>query len=1051
MLFMLIAIWQLATAVLSAQTNRISGEVTDESGEPVIGATIILQGTSTGTVTGFDGSYAISAPGDGVLLFSYIGMVTVQEPVAGRTVINVRMANNAVAMDEIVVVAYGTARRTSFTGSASVTRAGDIELRPVGNVVQALDGIAPGIQSISGSGQPGDAPSIRIRGFGTINGSADPLYVVDGSIYNGQIADINPSDIESVTILKDAASTSLYGSSAGNGVVLITTKQGRSDKVQITFNVTQGSSNRAIPEYDRLDVWEYYPIQWEQLRNSYITNGVDSQTAAERASANIYSAQLKYNPFKGVPNDAIVLPNGMLNPLATTLLYGDDLDWEGAITRPAYRGEYNASFSSKNDKSDSFVSLGYLDDRGYVRKSDFERFSGRANVNMYPKSWIKTGLNLSGSRIRSTRAASTSAGSSTTFVNPFFFSRTVGPIYPIHEHDMTTGEYILDNNGGKIYDYLGSRGGGAHTGRHIVAETLWNNTIQTRDALNGRAYLDLTLYEGLKISTSASLENSNQKTNSFGNEKVGDGAPAGSLSITDIRITTYTFNQLLTFNRTFGRHAVDALLGHENYAYDYEYNTGSRRGIVVEGIYEYGNFLTNSSQNSYTHLYRKEGYFGRLNYDFADRYYASVSYRRDGSSKFSTDNRWGNFLSAGLSWRLDQEAFLRDVRWVNSLKIRGSLGQTGNDNGGTDFGYYPYQTLYTLNNNSGDESGVVFSKYGNNRLKWETQVSFDLAAEFSLWNWLDGTVEYFGKESKDLLFNVAIPYSTGGENVWQNIGKVSNSGLEVALNFLLLKKKDWTLKAGLNATFLHNEIKEMPTDNDGQPVEITDSYNHKLAVGHSIYDFWLKDYKGVNPDTGDAVYLFDESLAWNDNTCYELNGEKVTTDATKGAYHYAGSAIPSVYGGFNAGIRYRNFDLALGFSYALGGLMYNTSYKSIMEVNSYGRAMSADIKQRWQKAGDITDVPRLDSNKSTDFNADSDRWLFDASYLNVKSLTLSYSLPKKWTRKLDLENIRLSFSGENLYLFSQKQGMDPQMAFNGYGTNAYVPNRTITFGINFTL
>ncbi|MDR1919208.1 MAG: SusC/RagA family TonB-linked outer membrane protein, partial [Tannerellaceae bacterium] len=867
----------------------------------------------------------------------------------------------------------------------------------------------------------------------------------------GSIADINPADIESITILKDAASTSLYGSSAGNGVILVTTKQGKSDRVQISFNMTQGTSNRAIKEYERVDVWEYYPLQWEMLRNSYITNGDNAETAAQKASANIYSGQLKYNPFKGVPNDQIVLPDGTLNPAATTLLYGDDLDWEDAITRAAYRGEYTLSYNNKTDKSDSYVSIGYLNDQGYIKKSDYERFSGRANVNVYPRKWLKTGFNVSGSRVSTKQAASTSAGSSGTFVNPFFFARTVGPIYPIYEHDMTTGEYILDNNGNKIFDYLGSRGGGAHTGRHIVAETLWNNTDRSRDVLNARTYLDLNLYEGLKFSTSVSLDNSNQKTNSYQNNKVGDGAPSGSLGINTVRISTYTFNQLLTYNKTFDKHGIDVLLGHENYSYTYEYNTGGRRGIIAEGIYEFANFLTSSSQNSYTDTYKKEGYFGRLNYDYDDTYYASISYRRDGSSKFSPKNRWGNFLSAGLSWRIDQEAFLSDVKWINSLKVRASYGQTGNDNGGSDFGYYPYQTLYNLNNNSGDESGVVFSKYGNPNLLWETQISSDAAIEFGLWERLNGTIEYFRKDSKDLLFYVSIPFSTGGDKVWQNIGQVSNTGLEVALDFLALKNRDWTIKVGANATFLHNEITEMPKDSEGKPLEMIDDYNHKLSEGHSIYEFWVKEFIGVDPASGDALYRFDESLTWNDATCYTHNGARVTTDATKGVYHYAGSSIPDVYGGVNAGFHYRNFDLNVLFAYSLGGQMYNTSYKSIMEVNFYGRALSSDIKNRWQKPGDVTDVPRLDSNKSTDFNADSDRWLLDASYFNLKSLSLSYNLPKSIVRKIDLENIRLSLSGENIYMFTKKQGMDPQMAFNGYGTNAYVPNRVFTFGINFTL
>ncbi|GHT31302.1 SusC/RagA family TonB-linked outer membrane protein [Bacteroidia bacterium] len=1038
--------WQLGTTSISfAQTITVTGLVTEESGEPVIGAAIILQKSTDGTVTDVDGRFSLNVPRNGVLEFRYIGLETEIVPVNGRTTINVVLKSNSVAMDEVVVVAYGTTKRTSFTGSASTTSAADLELRPLGNAAQALDGTAPGVQVSTTTGQPGESPTIRIRGFGTINGSADPLYVVDGAIYNGNIADINPLDIESITILKDAASTSLYGSSAGNGVVMVTTKKGRSDRVQISFNMTQGTSNRSIKEYDRVSVWDYYPLQWEQLKNSYITNGNTPEEAANRASANIHGTQLRYNPFKGVPNDQIVLPNGTLNPLATTLLYSDDLDWIDGVSRTAYRGEYNLSYNNKTDKSDSYASIGYLNDQGYVEKSDFTRFSGRANVNVYPKKWIKTGFNVSATRVSQKRAST----GNTTYVNPFFFARTIGPIYPIHEHNMTTGEYILDSNGDKVFDYLGSRGGGAHTGRHVVAETLWNDPNRSRDAINGRTYLDLNVYKGLKLSTSVSLDNSNQKSKSYDNSRVGDGAPAGRISLTDIRISTYTFNQLLTYNTSIGKNTFDALLGHENYSYTYEYYTGGRTGIIAEGIYEFANFLSSSSQNSYTHTYTKEGYFGRLNYDYDNKYYASFSYRHDGSSKFSPDNRWGNFLSAGVSWRMDQEVFLKQVKWVNSLKLRASFGQTGNDNGGDDFGYYPYQTLYNLNNNNGDESGVLFSKYGNANLKWETQISTDLAVEFALFNWLSGTVEYFRKDSKDLLFNVAIPYSSGGRDVWQNIGKVSNSGIEMAFDFRILRNKNWNIKTGINATFLHNEIKGMPKDTDGKPIEIIDD-TRKLAEGHSIYEFWLKDYQGVDPATGNAMYIFDEELAWDDKTCYTIDGKRVTTDSSKGAYHYAKSSIPTVYGGYNASVKYRNFDVALILAYSLGGKFYDGSYKYLMEVNAYGRAMSTDIYNRWQKPGDVTNVPRLDSNMATDYNTPSDRWLSNASYLNIKSLSISYQLPRSLVKSIDLDNVRLSVSGENLYLFTARQGMDPQMAFNGNGTNVYVPNRVLTCGLNLT-
>ena len=1029
----------LATAV--AQDMQVKGTVVSgEDGLPVIGANILIKGLpGHGTTTDVDGKFTLSVPPDHrTLVFSYLGMATQEHEATPE--MHIVMVDASHALDEVIVVAYGTAKKSSFTGSASIVSGSDLDLRPVNSVTQALQGAAPGVQVNASNGQPGESPEIRIRGFGTINASAKPLYVVDGAIYDGSIADINTADIESMTLLKDAASTSLYGSSAGNGVVLITTKRGKSERPSITFSMTQGFTKRSIREYERVNIWEYYPLMWEQMRNEYVSSGLAPEAAGAKASDDLIG-QLYYNPFRGVADNRIVLPDGSLNPGATDLLWGDDLDWDSHIQRTGYRGEYNVNYSSKTERSDLFVSLGYLDDNGYVIKSDFRRYSGRANVNIVPVAWMKTGLNIAATR---SQASTANTGASTGYSNPFFFTRFIGPIYPVYEHDRTTGAYILDADGNRIFDYLSQRGPGDSSGRHIVAETLWNDRKYTRDGMNARTYLEITPYDGIRVTLNATLENSNEHTTRYDNKRVGDGQGSGRLQKLTERRSTYTFNQLIAYNKTFGYHGIDALLGHESYSYTYEYMSGMRQGEAVPGLLAFENFTDISSLASYTDTYKKEGYFLRLNYDYNDRYYLSFSFRRDGSSCFSKDNRWGGFWSAGASWRIDQESFMEPAHeYINSLKIRGSYGETGNDAG---IGYYPYLTSYELGYPNYSQAGLLFYRFGNPDLKWETQISYDVGLEFRLFNRIDGTIEYFGKQSKDLLFEVPTPPSNGVEKIWKNIGKVANTGVEIDLSALVYQNNDWSWNIGANLTFLKNRIKKLP---EGADI-VSDT--KKLSVGESIYQYWLKEYKGVNPEDGSPAYRFDsENQTWDPATCYISNGDSLTSNQALARYHYAGSSIPKVYGGINTSLKFKGIELSAVFTYQLGGKAYDSSYRQLMNVNQFGQAAHIDLLDRWREPGDRTDVPRLDSGNATNINAVSDRWLVSSNSFTVKTLAISYSLPKTLIGRFGLQNARVSFSGENLYMYSARRGMDPWQSFDGISTNQYVPTRTFTFGLAFTL
>lgn len=1062
----LLAILCLSVGMVTAQVSKVTGKViSEEDNEPVIGASVLVKGTTIGTITDAGGRYMITnvPAGSKTLVISYVGMesqeVSIKE---GEQVIVLK--SDAELIDEVVVVAYGTQKKSSFTGAASTVGTQTIEKRALTNVTAALEGNASGVQVTAATGQPGESASIRIRGFGSVNASNTPLYVVDGTIYNGSIGDINPADIESMTILKDAASTSLYGSSAGNGVILITTKKGKgSSGTGVNLTINQGWSNRAYSDYAKVGIREYYPLQWQMLKNSYISSGKTAAEAASLASAEIGST-LKYNPFTGIADNEIVGTDGLLNPAANSLKWGDDLDWEDAAFKTGYRQEYNLSYNTKTDKSDTYASIGYLNDNGYMLKTDFERYSGRLNYNIYPVKWFKTGLNVGVTRTLSNYSTSDS-GSSSSYSNLTRYIRTMAPIYPVHKHDLQTGAYLdakrepTTNPDEYVYDYEGTRL--SNNGRDAIAETEFNTRELVRMNQTGHTYLTITPLENLDLTANYSINNIDYRRKVYENPNVGDGtAGPGRLNQTSTRSLTQTFNQLITYNRSFGDHNFDVLLGHENYSYKYEYLYAMKTQETVGGIYEFGNFVNISSLSSYTDTYKKEGYFGRINYDYANKYYVSGSYRHDGSSRFGKDNRWGDFWSFGASWRISEEAFMKDVKWVNNLKLRASYGETGNDailDADNDPDYYPYQTLYGLGYKNGGEAGAYFTVIANPDLKWETQVSKDIAIEFGLFNRLSGTIEYFSKDSKDLLFDVSQPTSVGVPSIIQNIGKVTNSGVEIDLSYNVFKNKDWNVAVGANATFIKNKITNLPaTMKENGYI----SGSKKWMEGKSIYEFWLRQWYGVNPENGDGLYLLDTD-AYNkadgtlteavEKTIVEKDGKQLTNSYSYAKYDFSNRSIPKVYGGFNLNVGYKNFDLSATFSYQLGGKMLDTNYATMMSMTEFGYAVSPDLLNAWQKPGDITDVPRLDNNTNHTTSVGqsySTRWLTSSNALNLRSVTIGYEVPKSLLGKIMLKSARLNLTAENLFMLKARQGLNPMANYTGVTYNEYMPSRNFTIGLN---
>lgn len=1038
---------------------RVRGRVVNTSGQPVVGASIVTIDGQSGTASDVSGLFCLEVFREiRFLRVSCVGFEPERIPVEDSLLICLREKSQG--LDETLVVAFGTAQRRAFPGSVAVVHQKQFQDRAVSVVTHSLEGLMPGVQIGESDGQPGSSPSLRIRGFGSVNAGSEPVYVVDGVIYTGELCDLNPADIRSVTVLKDAASAVLYGSSAGNGVVLISLHKEPGSRPAFRFSIKQGFSERGIPEYDRVGIGDYYRLEWEMLRNGLVSGGADMSAAAAAASAGLYQ-KLKSNPFAGVDNAEMVLPDGSLKGSADHLIY-DDLNWETYLFRKGYRGEYNLSYTFSRPKSDFYVSLGYLDERGYVINSGLERFNARISADFQPISRLKAGMGLH--VFRTNGELANTRDNASNAVNPFYATRYMAPVYPLHKYDAAKGEYVTDAFGQRIYDYSERGSVATFNNRNIVEETERNRDHFKRNGLAARGFCELSLLEGLTATVRIGIDSYDQRREQY--ELQGVASSPGRLASSSVRGTSLSASELVNYHRRFSRHEVSLMLGHESFDFKYESLSGSRQDQVLENAYVMSNFLTISRLASYTDTYRKEGYLFRAGYNYDGLYDFSVSWRRDGSSRFSAGHRWGNFWAVGGSWNLGREAFLGHVTGIDYLRLRTSYGETGNDavlratilpnTFGAD--YYPSQSLYSLGANNALEPGIAFAGFGNSDLQWETQASFDVALEFGFERSLSGTIEYFRKDSRNLLFDVPQVLSSGVNSFWMNVGSVRNRGFEVSLDGILVQRGKWQWQLGINATFLHNEVIRMPSS---QP-EIADA-TRKLRVGRPLYNFWLKEYRGVDPETGDAMYSFDGNrYKWNNKVCFvDASGDSLTYYSNYARYHDAGDPVPKVYGGVNTSLRFGGFELSGVLGYSLGGKVYNTGYSVLMYNGKYGQAFHRNMLKRWQNPGDQTDVPRLDdavANKrlgsiqsAAQTNAVSDRWLMNASYLNMKSVTLRYNFPEPFLSRWGITDANIYISGENLYLWSAMKGFDPRQLFKGVVSVSNTPARTFCAGITLTI
>jgi TonB-linked SusC/RagA family outer membrane protein len=1033
----LLTTFSLLVMTLFAQ-RTITGKVTDEKGDPLQAVSVQVKGSQVGTSTKADGTYLLAVPADArTLVFSSIGMEILQVDIGSGNTINAQMIQVVQELAAAVVqVPYGTIKKTAFTGSETTVTSKSLEKQQITSVTRALEGLVPGIISTNGGGGPGSNASILVRGVGSVNASSAPLYVLNGIPYDGLISSLSMDDIESVTVLKDAAAAALYGSRAANGVIMITTKRGRKGKSTIGFAVRQGYMTRGIPEYDMVKSSDYYELMWEGIRNSLVYGAANLSFAAagQQASQTLTDANhLVYNSYN-VPGNQLIDPvTGKINPGAR-LLWEDS--WNNEVYRTAPRTNVSMNVSGAGDKSDYYFSIGYLDEKGTVIASDYKRYNARLNVNTAATSWFNTGINLDGALSQQDGFTGGAAN-----LNPFYYTRQIGPIYPVWQRDAS-GNFVIDPATGEpAYDYgrpsqMGARpyaGGG-----NIVGLLLLNERPVKSFNGNMNTYAELLFLKGFAFKTTLGVGYTGSYGTIFQNSQVGDAQGVGGRSIkTSDRELSLTLNEVLSWTKSLGNHNIRALVGHENYKYQYEQLTATRTGFPFPGTTELNTAATLEDAGSYQDNHRIEGYFSSITYNYDQKYLLSGSYRRDGTSRFFKDNRIGDFYSVGAGWRVSQEPFLQNAKWINELKLKASYGQQGNEGIAT---YYAYQNLYSLGFNNVNFPGAIPAGLPNPGLVWESNNAFNAGADFTLFNnRLQGTVEFFNRVSDNLLFDVPLPPSTGNESITRNVGTMKNTGVELQLGYNVVRSKNFDWRVDVNLTHFRNKITKLPQE------EIING-TKKLMVGRSIFDFWIREYAGVDAATGEALFYKDVL-----GTDGKPTGQRtVTNNSTQASLYYKGSAIPDLTGGLTNSVRYKDFELSFLLTFSVGGKFYDGNYAGLMHFGDYGYAWHTDILKRWQKPGDVTNVPKV-QNSITNQNPIYTRYLFNGSYLNIKNVTLSYNMPKDLVSRLHISNVQLFATVDNAWLFTAKKGMDPQRAFNGTSDFSYPPFRTMTLGLNLNL
>ena len=1053
----------LGGQALAQTPNSIGGRVVDENGEPVIGAQVKVKGTPTGTVTNVDGEFTLPATikhGTEIVI-NYLGMEPQTVKAAPGMKISLRSEDRQ--LDDVIVVAYGEQKRSSFTGSAGVVDSKTLEKRPVNNVMDALQGNVAGLQSYQSSGSPDADPEFRIRGISSLNAGNKPLIILDGVPYDGLWNSINPNDVASITVLKDAASNALYGARGANGVIIVTTKKGSMGKATVSLDAKVGWSSRSSKRYDTIDdPAQYIETYYDGLYRYNLSKGQTPYQAFSNANATLYKSAgeggLGYVPYAVPDGQYLIGDNGKLNPNATlgNRVYNNGNiytilpdDWIDETYRNALRQEYNLSINGGNQQGLFYASLGYLNNEGIVIGSDYERYTARMKASYQATKWLNVGGNINFAHSTTNNADEDDTGSS----NIFYQAAMMAPIYPVYLRDGA-GNILVDENG-KVGDY----GDGLYMGPGYVrpyisqsngitdAKLNTNKTISNTFTLNG--FADVNIIEGLTATVNGSVYSSSNRMTQTINPFYGYGHmnyPNGYVYKYDYNYYSVNFQELLKYAKSFGKHNMSLLAGHENYKHNYDYMTGDRKNMFSYfGNQELNGATTLVSNGSYESKYCTEGWIFRGLYDYDGKYFGQVSYRRDASSRFHPDHRWGNFYSFGGAWIITKEDWMKDVTWLNTLKLKASFGQNGNDN----IDDFLYTDTYLISKGEGNEIGLTLKNIGNEKITWETVTNINAGAEFEMFkSRLRGGFDYFYRKTSDMLCTVRVPLSQGYAGYSSNIGDMVNKGVEIELEGDPIQTKDikWTI--GANLTAYKNKITKLNEDNryndlDGHPGYTYGSYFN--GEGLPMYTWRLIKYAGVS-EKGESMWYIHDANG-------ELTTTTVPTDINKDEDYYdCGTALPDFYGGFNTSVSAYGFDFNISFAYSVGGKAMDWGYESLMTnptAGSTGVALHKDLLNAWTETNPNSNIPRFQYDDTYSAYT-SDRFLTNASWLSLQNVTLGYTLPRNWVKSLGLSSLRVYVSGENLTYWSHRKGFDPRISYSGSVSSDvnYAPARTITAGLS---
>ena len=1062
-----------------AQNKQVTGTVTGTDGAPVAGATVAVDGTTIGTSTDLQGNYVLQAPADGVLTISFIGYEDQKVAINGMTTINVVLKESSQKIGDVVVVAFGQTTKEAFSGSATTIKADDLIKTQSSNVADALVGKVSGMQMASASGRPGSGQKIRIRGYGSVSSSVDqePLWVVDGVPFEGDINNINSNDIESITVLKDAASTALYGSRGANGVIMVTTKRAKIGDALVNFDAKWGVNTKAHRTYDYItDPGEYYEMHYRSLNNYYLNQGKSEgeayQLANKHLTATPGSGGVGYNVYTVPEGENLIGRNGQLNPNATLgrkvtykgqeyLIMPDN--WLDNLYKSGFRQEYNVGISAATEKSSFYASLGYLDNTGIIDGSRQDRLTARLRADYQAKKWLKVGGNFSFTHFDWRNGNDPNDEGAGDGGNIFAQVVRYAPIYSLFLRDGN-GNIMTDKYGFQVYDNGDGMNGGSvrpsAAQSNPLQDIILNKYRSEGNAFSANGFADFLLYKGLKLTVNGAMDLDETRHTTMMNPYYGQFATSGGvISKSHSRMISYNLQQYLTYNETFAdKHNIDLVAGHEYYNYrSYSLGASRQRLFSVDNMELSGAVVDGKSSSSSMGEYNKEGYFFRGQYAYDNRIFVSGSYRRDASSKFHPDHRWGNFWSVSAAWLINRESWF-NASWVDMLKLKASYGQQGND----QIPSYLYADQYAISDDGNGGIATIFGAKGNPNITWETNSNLNVGVEFGLWgNRLSGSVEFFNRVTTDMLFSLPVAPQLGYSSIWTNVGDMLNRGVEIELNADIIRNKNVYWSVGLNMTHFKNKILRLPEEYKTATIEGYNGFvdgSYFRGEGLSLYTFYMPTYAGVNKQTGAPQwYTFKTDSAGE--FVLDEKGQRIReitesySEASQNGRELHGNSTPKLYGGFNTSLSLYGFDLSVAFTYQIGGKVYDSGYASYMSSptgSSCGENYHKDLWNSWTPENTESNIPRLQYNDDYTTSTSS-RFLVDASYLNIQNVVLGYTLPQRITRKFLVERLRVYVACDNVWYWSHREGLDPRQGFSG-GTNInyYAPIRTFSGGVTIT-